>query len=119
MIPTALLSAFLKKWWPAFALAALFGILLTLAYCNGRSAGKQGEVIKQQEREIAVQQDLGRANDNAARSRLESAVTAERQQKELTDALNATQDPDRQRVLRGCTILHQQGFDTDRIPECR
>lgn len=112
-------SAFLKKWWPAIAAGLLFGVMLTLAYCNGRSAGRQGEVVKQQGREIETQRDLGRANENAADARVKDATTAAQQEKELTDALNATKDPDRQRALRGCAILRQQGRDTTNIPACR
>lgn len=119
MITSAAAGAFLKKWWPLLAAALLFGVLLTLAYCNGRSAGRQGEVVKQQEREIDTQRDLGRANENAADARVEGATKAAQQERELTDALNATKDPDRQRALRGCAILRQQGRDTAHIPACR
>lgn len=99
-------------------LAALLGLILLLAYCQGRDDGKTGEVVKQREREIEVQRDVGDANTNAAGTRVEDAVRSERQQKELTDALKATTDPDRQRALRGCVILRQQGRDTSRIPAC-
>lgn len=111
-------GAFLKKWWPVLAAAALFGTLLTLAYCKGQSAGKSGEVVKQQSREIKTQQDLGKAGENAAAARVDSAVKLEQQKRELNDALEATQDPDRQRALRGCIILRQQGRDTSHIPAC-
>lgn len=113
------LSKFIKEWWLAFAGAALFGALLTLAYCNGRSDGRQREAVKQQEREIETQRDLGRANEDASGRRMEYVTKAARQEKELTDALNATKDPDRQRALRGCLILRQQGTDTSDIPACR
>lgn len=119
MIPAFTFGALLKKWWPVLAAAALFGIMLTLAYCNGRSAGKQGEVVEQQEREIKVQQDLGRASGNAADQRVKDAVKTAHQERELSDALNSTKDPDRQRALRGCAILRQQGRDTKDIPGCR
>lgn len=112
-------SAFPKKWWPAIAAGLLGAVLLTLAYCNGRSAGRQGEVVKQQGREIETQRDLGRANENAADARVKDATTAAQQERELTDALNTTKDTDRQRALRGCTILRQQGRDTANIPACR
>lgn len=112
-------GAILKKWWPVLAAALLFSAMLTLAYCNGRSAGKQGEVVKQQKREIQVQHELGRANSNAAASRVLDAVTAEQQRRELEDALHSTQDLDRQRIMRGCVIMRQQGRDLSRIPECR
>lgn len=118
MIEAAAITAFLKKWWPAIAGAALLAALLTLAYCNGKSAGKSGEIVKQQKREIETQQDLGKANGNAADARVKDAVKSERQQQELNDALKATHDPDRQRALRGCVILRQQGRDTSHIPAC-
>lgn len=118
MITSIAASAFLKKWWPVLAAAALFGTLLTLAYCKGQSAGKSSEVIKQQSREIKTQQDLGKAGENAAAARVDSAVKLEQQKRELNDALEATQDPDRQRALRGCIILRQQGRDTSHIPAC-
>lgn len=112
-------SAFFKKWWPALTAAALFGLILSLAYCQGRDAGKSTEVIKQQKREIETQRDLGKANDNAANQRVQDATKAIQQEKELSDALQATNDPDRQRALRGCVILRQQGHDTSNIPACR
>jgi hypothetical protein len=117
MTPT--IAIFLKRWWPALAGAAVFVAILSLAYCKGQSAGRSGEVIKQQKREIEVQQDLGRANDKAGAQRLDDAMKSTKQEKELTDALNATSDPDRQRALRGCIILRQQGRDTSNIPACR
>ncbi len=103
------IALFLKRWWPALAGALVLVAILSLAYCKGQSAGRSGEVIKQQKREIEVQQDLGRANDKAGAQRLDDAMKSTKQEKELTDALNATSDPDRQRILRGCVILRQQG----------
>ena len=110
---------FLRRWWPALAGGALVVVILTLTYCSGKSAGKSGEVIKQQKREIQTQQDLGRANEKAGGRRMEDAVRSTAQQKELEDALAASKDPDRQRALRGCIILRQQGRDTSHLPACR
>lgn len=115
--PTAVLL--LKKWWPVIAAAALFGLLLTLAYCSGEDAGKSGEVVKQQEREIETQRDLNTANEDAASARVKDAVEAIQQEKELTDAIEATDDPDTRRALRGCVILRQQGRNLADIPACR
>ena len=70
-------------------------------------------------REVETQRDLGRANDNAGDQRVKDATTAAQQERELSDALKATNDPDRQRALRGCIILRQQGRDTANIPACR
>ena len=100
---------FLKRWWPAIAGTAVLLAVLTLTYCSGKSAGKSGEVVKQQKREIQTQQDLGRANEKAGDRRMEDAARSTAQQKELEDALAASKDPDRQRILRGCVILRQQG----------
>jgi hypothetical protein len=97
----------------------LAGALLLLTYCAGRSDGKTGEVVKQQEREIQVQRDLGNANENAATSRVEDATRAAQQKEELNHAIKDTNSPDRARALRGCIILRQQGRDTVNIPACR
>jgi hypothetical protein len=119
MITAATILPLLKRWWPVLAAAALFGVLLTLAYCKGQSAGKSSEIIKQQDREIEVQKDLGKANENAADKRLSDLERARIQERELTNALQATSDPDRQRALRGCLILRQQGRDISNLPACR
>jgi hypothetical protein len=118
MIPPAMLLI-LKKWWPVIAAAALFGLLLTLAYCSGEDAGKSGEVVKQQEREIETQRDLNTAGENASAARVKDAVEAIQQEKELTDAIEATDDPDARRALRGCVILRQQGRNLADVPACR
>lgn len=110
---------FLVKYWIYFAIAALVAVVLTLTYCQGRSAGKSGEVVKQQKREITVQREVGAANENAATARVSDTTKAVQQERELKDALDATNDPNRQRVLRGCLIMRQQGRDTQNIPACR
>lgn len=122
MIPSFLIARF----GPAGAkiaffggIAALLSLFLLLAYCSGRTDGKTGEVVKQQEREIETQRDLGKANESAAGTRVEATVRAAKQQKELTDALQTTNDPDRRRALRGCVILRQQGRNLEDVPACR
>lgn len=100
-------------------IALLAGALLLLSYCTGRSDGKSGEVVKQQEREIQVQQDIGKANENAATGRVEHATRAAQQKEELNHAIKDTNSPDRARALRGCIILRQQGRNTSDIPACR
>jgi hypothetical protein len=122
MIPSFLVTRF----GPLGAKLVFFGgiaLLLLLAalaiYLSGRSDGKTGEIVGQQKREIETQIDLGRAGEKAADARVKDATTAAKQEKELTDALNATKNPDRQRTLRGCAILRQQGRDTSNIPACR
>jgi hypothetical protein len=110
---------FLAKYWIYFALAAFVAVVFTLTYCQGQKAGKSGEVVKQQGRTIQVQQEVGAANENAAGARVSDATKAAQQTKDLQDALDATNDPARQRVLRGCIILQQQGRNIENIPACR
>ena len=117
--PAIAAGAFFKKFWPYFAVAGIVALLLTLTYCSGKSAGKADEVIEQQDRELEVQEDLGKANEGAAGQRVEDEVQTEQERRELQDALKATDDPDRQRAQRGCVILRQQGRDTSRFPACR
>lgn len=122
MIPAFLVNKFgpLASKFIFFGGIAMFvAALLLLSYCSGRSDGKTGEVVKQQGREIKVQQDLGHANENAAGSRVQDAVKAEQQKKELNDAIKDINGPDRARALRGCIILRQQGRNTADIPACR
>lgn len=122
MIPAFLTSRF----GPLAAKLIFFGSIallaagaLLLTYCTGRSDGKSGEVVKQQAREIEVQGQVGAANEAAADRRVQDVITAAQQERELTNALASTKDPDRQRVLRGCIILRQQGRNTADIPACR
>lgn len=105
----------------ALYLAIALGVLaiVGLTYCTGRHDGKTGEVAKEQARTIQVQKDVGAANENAATARVADATKAEQQKRELQDALNITSDPDKQRALRGCIIMRQQGRDTKDIPACR
>lgn len=111
---------FLSKYGIYLAIAAFVVIVLTLTYCQGQKSGKSGEVVKQQERTIQTQQEVGAANENAATARVSDATRAAQQEKELKDALNATNDPARQRVLRGCLIMRQQGrSDKDLPAACR
>jgi formylmethanofuran dehydrogenase subunit B len=109
---------FLAKYGIYLAIAAAVAALLTLTYCQGRSAGKSGEVVQEQKRTIQVQQEVGGANENASTARVADATKAVQQERELKDALNASKDPARQRVLRGCLIMQQQGRDTKNLPAC-
>lgn len=118
-LPTIALPLLVRKWGLPAAAAVLLALVLSLTYCKGRDAGKLAEIQRQQAREIETQRDLNRANENAADRRISDAVRSQQQQKELDDALTATNDPDRQRALRGCTILRQQGRDTSHLPACR
>ena len=110
---------FLQKYGLYIGLALLVFVALALTYCTGSRAGKSGEVVKSQARTIETQQQVGAANENAAASRVKDATKAAQQERELKDALAATNNPDRQRTLRGCLIMRQQGRDTKDIPACR
>jgi hypothetical protein len=112
------MSAFFSKYGIYLGIAAAVALILGLAYCSGQKAGKSGEVVQEQKRTIQTQQEVGAANENAAAARVSDATKAAQQERELKDALDATNDPNRQRVLRGCLIMRQQGRDTKNIPAC-
>jgi hypothetical protein len=121
MIPTFLVTRFGKTgaklvFFGGIVLALLLAVLTV--YLVGRGDGKRSEVVGQLEREVEVQGELNAAGEGAASRRVDDAVRSAEQEEELRDALEATEDPDRQRVLRGCVILRQQGRDTSRIPAC-
>ena len=119
MIPPSV-AKFGAKYGTYLVIAAIVVFVLGLAYCQGRSAGKSGEVVSQQKRTIETQQQVGAANENAAAARVSDATKAVQQEKELKDALAATNDPNRQRMLRGCIIMRQQGrSDKDLPARCR
>jgi hypothetical protein len=85
-MPPFLLS-FLAKYGIYFAIAGIVALVLGLTYCQGRSAGKSGEVVHEQKRTIQTQQEVGAANENAAGARVADATKAVQQEKELSDAL--------------------------------
>jgi hypothetical protein len=99
----------------ALAAAALAAIL-TLAYCHGRSTGRDSEVVKQQEREIEVQRDLGDANENAAEFRVEDARKLDAQERELQDATRDAKNADDARRRRACVVLRQQNPNRKDLP---
>jgi hypothetical protein len=118
-IPPAI-TAFLTKYGIYLGLALVVAAVLGLAYCEGHKAGKSGEVVQEQQRTIQTQQETGSANENASAARVTDATKAVQQERELKDALNATSDPSRQRVLRGCLIMRQQGRSEKNLPPaCR
>ena len=96
----------------------MVGALLLLSYCTGRSDGKRGEVIGQQEREIETLDKVGKANEKAAEQRVNDSEYGAAQQKEIEDAVRNAKGPDDVRAQRGCVILRQQGRDTSRIAAC-
>jgi RNase P/RNase MRP subunit p29 len=109
---------FLAKYWIYIAIGVLALGIVGAIYFEGKHAGKSGEVVHEQKQTIQVQKEEGTANENAATARVSDATTAVQQQKDLTDALASSNDPNRQRVLRGCLILRQQHRDTKNIPAC-
>jgi hypothetical protein len=112
------MPAFLTKYGLYIGIVALVVLVLGLTYCEGRKTGKSGEVVHEQQRTIQTQQEVGNANENASTARVADATKVVQQERELRDALHATNDPSRQRVLRGCLIMRQQGRDTKNIPAC-
>lgn len=120
MFEAAALKAFFSKYGIYLAIAAVVVAVLGLTYCQGQKAGKSGEVVKEQKRTIQVQTEVGNANENAAATRVTDATKAAQQEKELKDAISATTDPTRRRVLRGCLIMRQQGRSEKDLPaSCR
>lgn len=112
------LPPFLAKY-GLYILGALLVVgILGLAYCKGQSAGKSHEVVQEQKRTIQTQQEEGSANENAAAARVSDQQKSDQQQKELSDAINSSNDPNQQRIERGCVILRQQHRDTKNIPAC-
>lgn len=121
MVPLFLLERFGPKMGKAVFFGGLLLALLLVGlavYAVGRGDGKSGQLTLELQRENKTQVQVGDANTNASDARVEDAVRSEQQEKELKDALEATEDLDRQRALRGCVIMRQQGRDTSRIPAC-
>lgn len=121
MIPPFLVERFGKvgaKLTLVGGVLVLIGLAVLLSYCVGRGDGKAGEVVKQQDREIEILNDLIEASDNAEDARAADTDRIMLEEKELTDALKNTSDPDVRRALRGCVVMRQQGRDTRSIPTC-
>ena len=100
-------------------IVALVIAILALTYCQGKSAGKSGEVVKQQKHEIETKKEEMGAAENAAIFRVEDARKLDQQERELRDAVKDAKSDDDARARRGCAILRQQGRDTKNIPACR
>ena len=115
VLTLAALGNLLKRIWPYLAIAAAVGLALLLAYC----AGGKGEVVKQQGRTIKTQQQVGKADDKAADTRVDDAVRVEQQKQELRDALKNATSGDDARRRGGCAVLVQQGRDVSAVPACR
>lgn len=109
---------FLAKYGIYIGIAFAAVLILSLAFCQGKRAGEQGEVIDQQERELDFKAAEGGAKTAASDKRVTDEVRVAMELKELTDALETETDPYARRVLRGCIVMRQQGRDTGVIPGC-
>lgn len=109
----------LGKWRLPIIIGALAAVLMTLAYCQGQSAGKAGEKLEQAEAAAKIDATADKADAKAADARVDSAREAAAQAKELEDATRDAESPDDARRRRGCAIMRQQGFDTTQIASCR
>jgi hypothetical protein len=113
------LPPFLAKYGFYLLGALIVAGILGLAYCEGHKSGKSGEVVQEQKATIKTQQEVGNANENAASARVADTQKSDQQGKELSNALQSSNDPNRARIERGCVILRQQHRDTKNIPACR
>lgn len=98
---------------PYAAIIIVAGACLLLAYCTLREKPEPSHTSQIK----AISEDLD-ANANIADIRVEDAVRAEQQQREIEDAVKNSTGPDDLRALRGCVILRQQGRDTSKIAAC-
>jgi len=121
MIPQFLITRFGPTLAKLIFVGGIIAILLLIVggiYLAGHSAGKSGEVVKEQGRTIEVLNQVGAANENASAARVDDARRQEQQKQELNDAIKAATSPDDLRRRRGCAIMRQQGRDTSRLSEC-
>lgn len=107
-----------------YALAALVGLLVLLAYCTTQA--RQDERAKaQREHAEAYARALERetaAKENAARERVTDFQNNTTLAKERADATAAIPDtrPSDLRIARGCQRLREQGLRTADLPfSCR
>ncbi len=117
-VPPMILE-FLRRWWPVLAGGLFVVLLLSLTYCKGESAGRNKEIVKQQETTIKIERDAGTADAAAADKRVQDTITITEQKKELDDAIETGEDPATLRARRGCLIMRQQRRDTSKIAACR
>ncbi len=104
----------MKRIAPYLLIALFAAICLSLAYCVVREPAESSpaQTIQINPAELGV-------NANIADVRTEDAVRAEKQQREIEDAVANSTGPDDVRARRGCVILRQQGRDTSQLPACR
>ena len=109
----------LKKLLPYIAIAAGVALILTLAYCQGKSAGKNEVVVEQLEENIETLEDKGKADTAAGDERVADTQTLNTQAEELEDArTNPADDATTRRARRLCARLRQSGGDTANNPTC-
>lgn len=118
ILPAIAIPAALRKVLPYAAIAAVIALVLTLAYCVGSRAGRDGEVVKQQAGTIAVKTEAAKADAAAADARVKDVVTITEQKKELDDAIKTGESADDLRLRRGCIILRQQSGHPTGNPAC-
>lgn len=107
----------LGKFGVPVAIVVMVVVILGLTYCTGSKNGGRKEVVKQQERTIKIEQQVGEANEGAANQRLSDQDILNKQEKELSNALTE-QNPNDRAIRAGCNIMQQQGRDTSEIPAC-
>lgn len=108
-------GSFAQKYWKVLVGVGLLALILALTYC----AGGRKEVNRQQARTIEMQQKVGAANEKASERRVEDAIRAEEQKRELNDAIQDATSSDDSRRRTGCAIMRQQGRDVSAIAACR
>lgn len=114
------IGAKLKKVLPYAAVAVAVALVLTLAYCQGRSAGKNAVVVEQLEEDIHQLEVVGEANEGAATDRVNDAGQLAEQREELNDARTHQGDDAATRRARSlCSKLRQQGGDPSNHAACR
>lgn len=116
---TGAARAAIEPWIKPVLIALAGALLLTLAYCQGKSHGKSEVEQKHLEAEIKILEEIGKANEHASATRAEDAIKIADQEKELQDAIESGADPSTIRARRGCIVLRQQGRDTSSIAICR
>lgn len=95
---------------PAGIAAFVIVVALAVAFCSGGNREK----LKQANRTIETQKQVGGANDKAGELRVEDKARIIRQNEELKDALDKATGGDDARRRAGCVILRQQGLE--RLP---
>lgn len=91
-----------KKLWPVW-LALLFGIIILLAYCQGKGVGQTEADNQRLEGNAKTLENTSRANENAATARGEDQTRLQQEQTELQKATNNANSPaERRRAFHRC-----------------